>query len=134
MTDPQSRVARGLLTDLGGTPFESPKCKHGPTLDPRRMIKDLLDRPIEKLPTTLTFDGRILYLLDDAELMKAQLYEYPVERNAVRDGGFACSVAGKRRGKGSSREARPYAELHAGIKVVVAARERAAVLQGRDLR
>lgn len=139
------------------------------------MIKDLLDRPIEKLPTTLKFDGRILYLLDDAELMRAQLYdgtdvelthaleqrlrdqistdeitpayicffydetlgdfpylglrttnqttgetEYPVRRNAVRDGGFVCSVAGKRRGKGSSREASPYAELHAGIKVVVA--------------
>ncbi len=39
------------------------------------MIKDLLDLPIEKRPTTLTFEGRILYLLDDAELMKAQLYE-----------------------------------------------------------
>ena len=139
------------------------------------MIKDLLDRPIEKRPSTFTLDGRILYLLDDAELMKAQLYEgenieltdeleerlrdqistdeitpayicffydetlgdfpylglrttnrttgeteYPVERNAVRNGGFVCSVAGKRRGKGSSREASPYAELHAGIKVVVA--------------
>lgn len=35
-------------------------------------------------------------------------------------GGFVCSVAGKRRGKGSSREASPYAELHAGIRVVVA--------------
>ena len=148
---------------------------HGPNLNPRRMIKDLLDRPIEKRSTTLTFEGRILYLLDDAELLKAQLYEgtdieltdaleqrlrdqistdeitpayicffydetlgdfpylglratnqttgeteYPVERNAVRDGGFVCSVAGKRRGKGSSREASPYAELHAGIKVVVA--------------
>ena len=139
------------------------------------MIKDLLDRTSEKRPTTLQFEGRILYLLDDAELVKAQLYEgqnveltdelkarlrdqistdeippayicffydetlgdfpylglrttnqttgeteYPVERNAVRDGGFVCSVAGKRRGKGSSREASPYAELHAGIKVVVA--------------
>ncbi len=139
------------------------------------MIKDLLDRIIEKRPTTLKFDGRILYLLDDAELVKGQLYdgqdveltdelkanlrdqistdeitpayicffydetlgdfpylglrttnqstgetEYPVERNAVRNGGFVCSVAGKRRGKGSSREASPYAELHAGIQVVVA--------------
>ena len=139
------------------------------------MIKDLLDRTIEKRPTTLNFVGRTLYLLDDAELVKAQLYEgrnlaitdelkqrlrdqistdeitpaficffydetlgdfpylglrttnvttgeteYPVERNAVRNGGFVCSVAGKRRGKGSSREASPYAELHAGIKVVVA--------------
>ncbi|MEX2473086.1 MAG: aconitase family protein [Gemmatimonadota bacterium] len=139
------------------------------------MIKDLLERPIEKRPTTLRFDGRILYLLDDTELLEAQLYEgknleltdelkarlrdqistdeitpayicffydetlgdfpylglrttnqrtgetdYPVKRNAVRNGGFVCSVAGKRRGKGSSREASPYAELHAGIRVVVA--------------
>jgi len=139
------------------------------------MIKDLLNRVIEKRSTTLKFDGRILYLLDDAELVKAQLYEdqdidltselkgrlrdqistdeitpayicffydetlgdfpylglrttnqttgdpeYLVERNAVRNGGFVCSVAGKRRGKGSSREASPYAELHAGIQVVVA--------------
>ena len=139
------------------------------------MIKDLLDRTIEKRPDTLTFEGRILYLVDDTELLKAQLYEgrdlelteevkerlrdqistdeitpayicffydetlgdfpylglrttdrstgatdYPVERNAVRNGGFVCSVAGKRRGKGSSREASPYAELHAGIRVVVA--------------
>ena len=139
------------------------------------MIKDLLDRKIEKRPTTLKFEGRILHLLDDADLVKAQLYEgrnvtltpelkerlrdqistdeitpayicffydetlgdfpylglrttnrstgeteYPVQRNAVRDGGFVCSVAGKRRGKGSSREASPYAELHAGIQVVVA--------------
>ena len=139
------------------------------------MIKDLLDRAIEKRSTTLKFDGRILYLLDDSKLMKSQLYEgqdihltpeltdrlrdqistdeitpayicffydetlgdfpylglrttdqttgepeYIVERNAVRNGGFVCSVAGKRRGKGSSREASPYAEFHAGIKVVVA--------------
>ncbi len=139
------------------------------------MIKDLLERPISKRPATMVFEGRVLHLLDDAELVKAQLYdgvdveltaelkvrlrdqistdeitpayicffydetlgdfpylglrttnratgdtEYPVERNAVRYGGFVCSVAGKRRGKGSSREASPYAELHAGIEVVVA--------------
>ena len=139
------------------------------------MIEDLLNRHIEKRPTTLKFEGRILYLLDDAELVRGQLYEgidiqhphdyisllrdqistdeitpayicffydetlgdfpylglrttnqatneteYPVERNAVRNGGFVCSVAGKRRGKGSSREASPYAELHGGIKVVIA--------------
>ncbi|MEQ9399694.1 MAG: aconitase family protein [Longimicrobiales bacterium] len=139
------------------------------------MIKDLLDRPIQKRPDTLRFEGRVLYLLDDTEQVRAQLYDgknlefspemkerlrdqistdeitpayicyfydevlgdfpylglrttnratgdtdYPVERNAVRNGGFVCSVAGKRRGKGSSREASPYAELHAGIRVVVA--------------
>ena len=46
--------------------------------------------------------------------------EYPVTRSSVKDGGFVCSVAGKRRGKGSSREQSPYAELMAGIQVVVA--------------
>ena len=139
------------------------------------MIRDLLARPIEKRPSTLRFEGRILYLVDDTEQVEAQLYEgrdlelddevrarlrdqistdeitpayicffydetlgdfpylglrttnrstgttdYPVKRRAVKDGGFVCSVAGKRRGKGSSREASPYAELHAGIRVVVA--------------
>jgi len=139
------------------------------------MIEDLLNRHIEKRPENLKFEGRILYLLDDANLVRGQLYEginiqhphdyirllrdqistdeitpahicffydetlgdfpylglrttnqatneteYPVERNAVRNGSFVCSVAGKRRGKGSSREASPYAELHAGIRVIVA--------------
>jgi 3-isopropylmalate/(R)-2-methylmalate dehydratase large subunit len=42
-----------------------------------------------------------------------------VTRGSV-NGGFVCSVAGKRRGKGSSREQSPYAELMAGIQVVVA--------------
>ncbi len=46
--------------------------------------------------------------------------ESPVTRNAVKNGGFVCSVAGKRRGKGSSREASPYAELKAGLRVVIA--------------
>ena len=39
------------------------------------MIEDLLNRHIEKRPTTLKFEGRILYLLDDAELVRQQLYE-----------------------------------------------------------
>ena len=45
--------------------------------------------------------------------------DYPVARASVKNGGFVCSVAGKRRGKGSSREQSPYAELMAGIQVVV---------------
>ncbi len=44
---------------------------------------------------------------------------FPVKRGSVKAGGFVCSVAGKRRGKGSSREQSPYAELMAGIQVVV---------------
>ncbi len=45
---------------------------------------------------------------------------FPITRGSVKGGGFVCSVAGKRRGKGSSREQSPYAELMAGIRVVVA--------------
>ncbi|HSG47493.1 MAG TPA: aconitase family protein, partial [Longimicrobiales bacterium] len=137
-------------------------------------MDDLKLRPIAKLPDTIRFDGRILYLLDDADLVRRQLHEgldldltpelrdklrdqistdeitpayicyffdetlgefpylglralnpatgeqeAPVERRSVKDGGFVCSVAGKRRGKGSSREQSPYAELMAGIRIVV---------------
>lgn len=45
---------------------------------------------------------------------------FPVREGSVRAGGFAVSVAGKRRGKGSSREASPYAEWCAGIRLVIA--------------
>jgi 3-isopropylmalate/(R)-2-methylmalate dehydratase large subunit len=137
-------------------------------------MEDLKLREIRKRPDTIRFDGRILYLLDDAELVRRQLHEGldleltpelrerlrdqistdeitpayicyfydetlgefpylglratnretgekepPVERRSVKDGGFVCSVAGKRRGKGSSREQSPYAELMAGIRIVV---------------
>jgi len=44
----------------------------------------------------------------------------PVGRADVKRGGFVCSVSGKRRGKGSSREQSPYAEMSAGIQVVIA--------------
>jgi 3-isopropylmalate/(R)-2-methylmalate dehydratase large subunit len=44
----------------------------------------------------------------------------PIGRNDVKKGGFVCSVSGKRRGKGSSREQSPYAEMSAGIHLVIA--------------
>src|SRR5437667_4169344 len=46
--------------------------------------------------------------------------EVPIKRADVKKGGFVAAVSGKRRGKGSSREQSPYAELCAGIKVVIA--------------
>ena len=45
---------------------------------------------------------------------------HPIGRSDVKKGGFVCSVSGKRRGKGSSREQSPYAEMCAGIQVVIA--------------
>jgi 3-isopropylmalate/(R)-2-methylmalate dehydratase large subunit len=46
--------------------------------------------------------------------------EVPIKRGDVKRGGFVAAVSGKRRGKGSSREQSPYAELCAGIKLVIA--------------
>ena len=132
------------------------------------MINDLLELQVARRPSRLRFDGRVLFLVDDAELIRRQLAgedlpltdelrarlrdqistdeitpayicyyfdqtlgdfpylglraggEFPVTRAAVRRGGFVCSVSGKRRGKGSSREQSPYAELMAGIRLVIA--------------
>jgi len=44
----------------------------------------------------------------------------PIGRSDVKRGGFVCAVSGKRRGKGSSREQSPYAEMSAGIQLVMA--------------
>lgn len=114
----------------------------------------------------IRFDGRVLYLSEDPELIRAQLagtnftrstagmlrssistdeitpvtvmltydetlgrYPYvgfqaggekPIGVDAVRNAGFAITVAGKRYGKGSSRESSPLAELYAGIRLIVA--------------
>jgi 3-isopropylmalate/(R)-2-methylmalate dehydratase large subunit len=46
--------------------------------------------------------------------------EIPIGRGDVKRGGFVAAVSGKRRGKGSSREQSPYAELSAGIQIVIA--------------
>jgi 3-isopropylmalate/(R)-2-methylmalate dehydratase large subunit len=46
--------------------------------------------------------------------------EVPIGRGDVKRGGFVAAVSGKRRGKGSSREQSPYAELCAGIQLVIA--------------
>ncbi len=46
--------------------------------------------------------------------------QFPLKEGLVKAGGFAVSVAGHRRGKGSSREASPYAELCAGVRLAIA--------------
>src|SRR5437764_6561247 len=46
--------------------------------------------------------------------------EFPITRGSVKRGGFVASVSGQRRGKGSSREQSTYAEMCAGIKLIVA--------------
>jgi 3-isopropylmalate/(R)-2-methylmalate dehydratase large subunit len=131
----------------------------------------LLNREIAKRPDKCKFQGRILFLTEDPELVRRQLAgedlpwdtknpqnnpklrddistdeitpahicfffdetlgefpytglkcgnEVPIKRGDVKKGGFVAAVSGKRRGKGSSREQSPYAELCAGIKLVIA--------------
>ncbi|MET0217861.1 MAG: aconitase family protein, partial [Burkholderiales bacterium] len=46
--------------------------------------------------------------------------EKPIAIDALRDGRFEVIVAGKRYGKGSSRETSPISELYAGVRLVVA--------------
>ena len=112
------------------------------------------------------FEGRILFLSEDADVVERQLrgmdvsltdalplrsdvstdeitpawicyyydeklgeYPYlglkcgqrtPVPAGGVKAGGFGVTVAGRRYGKGSSREASPFAEWCAGIRLVIA--------------
>ncbi len=46
--------------------------------------------------------------------------ERPVAENALVEAGISVIVAGRRYGKGSSREHSPFAELSAGVKLVIA--------------
>ena len=130
------------------------------------MIESLLTRKVEKRPAKVQLQGRVLFLTEDAALVRQQFEgvdlpvdnqyalrndistdeitpayicyhfdetlgefvytglkcgdEFPIKRNDVKNGGFAVSVSGKRRGKGSSREQSPYAEIAAGIHLVIA--------------
>ncbi|MGB8436698.1 MAG: 3-isopropylmalate dehydratase, partial [Burkholderiales bacterium] len=45
---------------------------------------------------------------------------FPFTEGSVKRGGFSVSIAGKRYGKGSSREHSPYAERAAGVRLVIA--------------
>ena len=130
------------------------------------MLQALRRRAVEKLPTQVLLRGRLLFLTEDAGLVRRQLEgqdldwrpgtplrdnistdeitpayicyyyddtlgdfpylglkcgeEFPITRGSVKRGGFVASVSGKRRGKGSSREQSPYAEMCAGIRLVIA--------------
>ncbi len=62
--------------------------------------------------------GRFAYL--GITCRNGEGHVQPVGEDAVRRGGFTVSVAGRRRGKGSSREQAPFAERAAGIRLLVA--------------
>jgi 3-isopropylmalate/(R)-2-methylmalate dehydratase large subunit len=78
---------------------------------------DISTDEISPLPVMVHFDatlGRFPYVgfkAGDA---------FPIGRDAVRSGGFEVVVAGKRYGKGSSREHSVVAERSAGVRLVIA--------------
>lgn len=130
------------------------------------MAENLKTRATPRLPDQVEFNGRILFLTEDPDLIRRQLAredldlsadmalrndistdeitpayicyyydetlgefpylglkagdEFPITRGSVKAGGFVAAVSGKRRGKGSSREQSPYAEMMAGIRLVIA--------------
>jgi len=92
----------------------------GATLDRElagKLRDDVSTDEITPLPVMVHFDaalGRYPYTG-----LKAG-GETPVGRDAVREGRFEVVVAGRRYGKGSSREHSPVAERAAGIRLVIA--------------
>jgi 3-isopropylmalate/(R)-2-methylmalate dehydratase large subunit len=102
-----------------------------PTLIDRQLAGDDLDGDPAAIPlrhdisTDEITPASICYYFDETLGEFAYIglragERFPVRRGAVRAGGFVASVAGRRRGKGSSREQSPYAEWAAGIRVVIA--------------
>jgi 3-isopropylmalate/(R)-2-methylmalate dehydratase large subunit len=134
-------------------------------LIPETTVYQSLSQPLNP-SGTVRFDGRILFLSQNASVIQRQLlgeditleealplrsdistdeitpnyicyyydeklgeYPYlgldcagtrPVKQGSVKAAGFAVSVAGRRYGKGSSREHSPFAEWCAGIRLVIA--------------
>lgn len=78
---------------------------------------DISTDEITPLPILLNFDHKLArYAHTGTVIGQAK----PILENAVLKGGFSVLVAGKRYGKGSSREHAPLAELSAGIRLVIA--------------
>lgn len=78
---------------------------------------DISTDEITPLPSLVFFDERLASHPYTGFKAGERL---PIGKDAVRRGGFAVTVGGKRYGKGSSREHSPVAELAAGIRLVIA--------------
>ena len=82
--------------------------------------------PAQKLIDNISTDeltpGWVCYYYDEtlARYCLVGLRGGNVERDAIRDGGFAVIVSGVSKGCGSSRETAPFSELKSGIQLVIA--------------
>jgi 3-isopropylmalate/(R)-2-methylmalate dehydratase large subunit len=85
--------------------------------DAQPLRHDISTDEISPLPAMVHFDatlGRYPYTAFEAG------DELPIARDAIRDAGIEVVVAGKRYGKGSSREHSVVAERAAGVRLVIA--------------
>jgi len=78
---------------------------------------DISTDEITPLPSLVHFDAT---LGDHAHTGTKAGDRFPIGIGALKAGGFSVLVAGKRYGKGSSREHSPVAEKAAGIRLVIA--------------
>ena len=78
---------------------------------------DVSTDEITPLQVMLNYDEKLAQFAHTGLVING---ERPVAENALVDGNIAVIVAGRRYGKGSSREHSPFAELSAGIRLVIA--------------
>ena len=78
---------------------------------------DVATDEITPLQVMLNYDEKLAQFAHTGLVING---ERPVAENALVDANIAVIVAGRRYGKGSSREHSPFAELSAGICLVIA--------------
>ena len=78
---------------------------------------DVSTDEITPLQVMLNYDEKLAQFAHTGLVING---ERPVAENALVDANIAVIVAGRRYGKGSSREHSPFAELSAGIRLVIA--------------
>src|SRR6266436_9272215 len=87
----------------------------------RRLLVD--DLPLmSNISTDEITPGWVCFYYDETlgEYVYVGMREGAVQKDEVRNGGFAVVVSGLSKGCGSSRETAPYAEKWAGIQLVIA--------------
>src|ERR671938_1985715 len=88
--------------------------------------EDLSYEPERPLMNNISMDeitpGWVCFYYDETlgQYVYVGMRENAVEKDEVREGGFAVVVSGLSKGCGSSRETSPYAEKAAGIEMVIA--------------
>lgn len=88
------------------------------TADRARPLRgDISTDEITPIPTLVHYDHKIARFAHTGFETQG---ETPIPEGAIADGNFSVIVGGIRYGKGSSREHSPLAEVHAGIKLIIA--------------